>query len=74
MVSGVESSKIYLALIINVILLLVLLTYVFIGGLLLVISCFLMPHSKKSWISAIGCKPLNSLFHVGADVLNLLFL
>ena len=48
MVSGVESSKIYLALIINVILLLVLLTYVFIGGLLLVISCFLMPHSKKS--------------------------
>ena len=48
MVSGVESSKIYLALIINVILLLVLLTYVFIGGLLLVISCFSMPHSKKS--------------------------
>lgn len=47
MVSGVESSKIYLALIINVILLLVLLTYVFIGGLLLVISCFLMPHSKN---------------------------
>ena len=46
-------------------------------GLSAIVSCFLLMHSKKSWISEIEYDPSgksNSPFQVRAEILNLLFM
>ena len=55
----------------------ILFTYVLIGRLSVTVSYFLMIHSKYLWISDTDYDTSgnsNLLFHVGADMLNLLFL
>ena len=52
-------------------------TYIFIGGLSVTVSYFLMIYLKYSWLCDKEYDPWgnsNSQFHVGADTLNLLFL
>ena len=52
-------------------------TYILTGGLSVAFLCFLMMYSKWSWKFETEYDPLgnlSSLVHVGADILNLLFL
>ena len=54
----------------------ILFTNILIEGLTVFSQCFLNICPKWSWISDIECEPssnLNSLFHVGGNILNLLF-
>ena len=63
--------------ILNVILFSILFMDIFVDRLTVFSPCFFNIYSKKSWISDIEVDPSgnsNSAFHVGADVLNLLFL
>ena len=80
-VSSVGSSKSYLVLnvivlILNVILFSVLFTNALIGGLPVSALYFLMVYSEKYWISDPEYEPSgnsNLSFHVGVNILNLLF-
>ena len=58
---------------VNMFLLSILFTYIFIRGLSATVSCCLLICSQQSWISDTEHDPsgnLNLLFYVGADVLN----
>ena len=76
-ISGVTSSKNYPVLILNVILFSNLLMCILIEELIVFSSSFFSIYLKQSWISDKECDLSGnsiSLFHIGADILNLLFL